>query len=158
MRPRPKIKHGIINSPEVPRHAISNEPTDSAPSNTVLASAIEHLPIAALKAYERNPRIHGDRQIQKLAGTIRAVGFLVPITVDERNAIIAGHGRWAAAKELGLRTVPVIRADHLSADQVQAFPLADNRLGELSSWDETALALELSWFIEQNRSAGGGEP
>lgn len=112
-------------------------------SNTHLASAIEHLPIAAVLAYERNARAHTDRQITKLAGTIREVGFLVPILVDQSNTIVAGHGRWAAAKELGLRTVPVIRADHLSPHQVQAFRLADNRIGELSTWDKGALALEL---------------
>jgi DNA modification methylase len=111
--------------------------------NTLLANVIEHLPIATVRAYERNPRDHDERQIIKLAGMIRQVGFLVPIIIDHAGTIIAGHGRLAAAKELGLRTVPVIRAGHLSAQQVQAFRIADNRLGELSSWNKTALALEL---------------
>jgi ParB-like chromosome segregation protein Spo0J len=111
--------------------------------NTLLASVIEHLPITAVAAYERNPRDHDDRQIKKLAGIIRTVGFLVPIIIDHAGTIIAGHGRLAAAKELGLRTVPVIRAGHLSPHQVQAVRVADNRIGELSSWNRTALALEL---------------
>ncbi|KQU52101.1 DNA methylase N-4 [Bosea sp. Leaf344] len=114
----------------------------------MLASVIEHLPITAVAAYERNPRDHDDRQVNKLAGIIRAVGFLVPIVVDHAGIVIAGHGRLAAAKELGLRTVPVIRAGHLSPHQVQAFRLADNRIGELSSWNKTALALEFKALTE----------
>jgi ParB-like chromosome segregation protein Spo0J len=109
----------------------------------LLVSVIEQVRITAVKTYETNARAHNDRQIRKLAGIIRQVGFLVPIIVDETSTIIAGHGRWAAAKELGLATLPVIRADHLTPHQVQAFRLADNRLGELSSWDKTTLALEL---------------
>ena len=112
-------------------------------AGTLLVSVIEQVPITAVKTYETNARAHNDRQIRKLAGIIRQVGFLVPIIVDETSTIIAGHGRWAAAKELGLATLPVIRADHLTPHQVQAFRLADNRLGELSSWDKTTLALEL---------------
>jgi DNA modification methylase len=115
--------------------------------NTLLASVIEHLPITAVAAYERNPRDHDDRQIKKLAGIIRTVGFLVPIIIDHAGTIIAGHGRLAAAKELGLRTVPVIRAGHLSPHQVQAVRVADNRIGELSSWNRTALALELKDLV-----------
>jgi DNA modification methylase len=112
-------------------------------AGTRLAAAIEQLPIGSVKAYARNARAHTDQQISKLAGTIKTVGFLVPIIVDAENTIIAGHGRWAAARSLGLSCVPVIRADHLSPEQVKAFRLADNRLGELSSWDKQALALEL---------------
>jgi ParB-like chromosome segregation protein Spo0J len=112
-------------------------------AGTLLVSVIEQVPITAVKTYATNARAHNDRQIRKLAGIIQQVGFLVPIIVDETSTIIAGHGRWAAAKELGLATLPVIRADHLTPHQVQAFRLADNRLGELSSWDKTTLALEL---------------
>jgi ParB-like chromosome segregation protein Spo0J len=109
----------------------------------MLASVIEQVPPASIAAYERNARAHGDRQIAKLASLIRSVGFLVPIIIDEHNVIIAGHGRWAAAQQIGLKQVPVIRAGHLTPHQVQAFRLADNRLGELSTWDERTLALEL---------------
>src|SRR6476469_2959797 len=92
-------------------------------SATLLAAAIEHVPHGDVKPYRRNARAHNDRQISKLAGVIRQAGFLVPIIVDGDNAIIAGHGRWQAAKALGLISVPVIRADHLSPQQVQAFRL-----------------------------------
>lgn len=110
---------------------------------TFLASAIEQLPIEKLKAYEHNARAHNDRQVKKLAGVIKTVGFLVPIIVDDTDTIVAGHGRWAAAKELGLSDIPAIRADHLGKEQVRAFRLADNKLGELSTWDDAALAIEM---------------
>ena len=109
----------------------------------VLAHAIEHLPLSSIKGYDNNARTHGDAQLTKLASTMSKVGFLVPILVDRTNTIVAGHGRWLAAEKLGMPTVPVIRADHLTSRQVQAFRVADNRLAELSSWDERTLALEL---------------
>jgi DNA modification methylase len=114
-----------------------------AASGTFVANAIERLPIDQIKAYERNARTHNDRQIKKLAGVIKTVGFLVPIIVDDTDIIVAGHGRWAAAKELGLKEVPAIRAGHLTKEQVQAFRLADNKLGELSTWDDATLAIEM---------------
>lgn len=115
----------------------------SGPDHSHLAGAIEHVPTGQLVPYERNARKHDARQVLKLAGIIRRAGFLVPIIVDGAGVIVAGHGRWAAAKELGLARVPVIRITHLSDAEVRAFRLADNRLAELSSWDEKARALEL---------------
>lgn len=111
--------------------------------STRLASVIEHLPIGDLKPYERNARKHDARQVLKLRDIIRRVGFLVPIIVDQANLIIAGHGRWAAAKELRLKHVPAIRVSHLSEAEVRAFRLADNRLSELSDWDDDLKAKEL---------------
>jgi hypothetical protein len=108
-----------------------------------LASVIEHLPIEDLKPYERNARKHDARQVLKLRSVIARVGFLVPIIVDQANVVIAGHGRWQAAKELGLTKVPVIRVSHLSPAEVRAYRLADNRLNELSEWDDKLKAKEL---------------
>lgn len=118
-------------------------PQEPLRAGTFLARVIEHLPIEKLKAYQQNARAHNDRQIRKLAGVIKTVGFLVPIIVDETDTIVAGHGRWAAAKELGLSEIPAIRAGHLSKEEVRAFRLADNKLGELSTWDDATLASEL---------------
>lgn len=109
----------------------------------LLASIIDKVPTSSLKLYERTIRAHTDEQIAKLASTIRQLGFLVPIIVDRTNTILAGHGRLLAAQKLGLPTVPIIRADHLTPEQAKAFRIGDNRLGELSSWDERSLALEL---------------
>lgn len=104
-----------------------------SPTDIFLASAIEQLPINSIKNYDRNPRVHDDRQITKLASTIRKAGFLVPIIVDASNEVVAGHGRLAAAIALGLDEVPGIRVSHLSPEVIKAYRLADNRLGVLIS-------------------------
>jgi DNA modification methylase len=117
--------------------------TDPSPQLTLLARVIEHVPITTPKPYGRDLREHSDQQVTKLAHVIRTVGFLVPILLDRNDRIIAGHARWLASKELGLATVPIIRADHLTDGQVKAFRIADNRMGELSRWNDRALALEL---------------
>jgi ParB-like chromosome segregation protein Spo0J len=71
--------------------------------------------------------------------------------------ILAGHGRIAAAKLIGLREVPVICLDDLSEAQVEAYSIADNRLTDRSDWDETRLAVQLkvlSGGIESAADAG----
>lgn len=74
-----------------------------------------------------------------IAKSIRTFGFNVPVLVDEDDTIIAGHGRVAAALKLGRETVPVIRIQHLSHDQRRAYMIADNRLTDVSRWDERLL-------------------
>jgi len=104
---------------------------------------IEHRPIASLRPYENNPRSHDQRQIRQIADSIGAFGFTNPILTDEADGVIAGHGRLAAARLLGMTTVPTIRLAHLSAAEKRAYILADNRLAELAGWDQDLLALEL---------------
>ncbi len=65
--------------------------------------------------------------------SIEAFGFNVPILVDDRQNVVAGHGRLLAARKLGWETVPVIKLNHLTESQFKAFPIADNRLTENSS-------------------------
>lgn len=93
--------------------------------------------------YARNPRAHTETQIEKISRSVNELGFINPIIVDKDNVIVAGHGRYAAAQKLGLAAVPIIRVGHLTPAQVKAFRIADNRLGELSLWDDKALAVEL---------------
>ena len=112
-----------------------------------LASVIEHIAIDLLIPYVGNARKHDQKQISKLVGAMRSFGVQVPLLVDEKNEIIAGHGRYLAAKQLGLTKVPIIRIIHLTPDQVKAFRIADNRLSELSSWDDDALAIELKHLV-----------
>lgn len=114
----------------------------------VLVDRIEQVPIDRIKPYAGNPRDHDARQIAKLVGIIRTVGFLAPIIIDDRNIIIAGHGRWAAAKQLALPSIPAVRASHLTEQQIQAVRIADNRIGELSTWNKTALAQEFKALVE----------
>ena len=108
------------------------------------AERIEKRPIAALIPYARNARTHSEAQVGLIVGSIREFGFNNPVLVDAENGIIAGHGRVLAAQKLGLGEVPVIELGHLSAAQMRAYVLADNRLAEQAGWDRELLALELA--------------
>jgi DNA modification methylase len=107
------------------------------------ALTVQPRPVAELAPADRNARRHSPKQVQQLAASIRQFGFVNPILVDPRGEVVAGHGRLAAAKQLGLERVPTIRIDHLTEDQLRAYRIADNRLAELADWDEKLLALEL---------------
>ena len=99
--------------------------------------------VADLIPYARNSRTHSNAQISKIAASIREFGFLNPIIADGRNGIIAGHGRVMAAQKLGLATLPVIEACHLSEAQKRAYIIADNRLAMDAGWDNDLLKIEL---------------
>src|SRR6185312_15420294 len=102
----------------------------------------------ALKPNPRNPRTHSKKQIKQIAESIRAFGFVVPVVVDENNTILLGHGRLAAALDLGLNEVPVIVLDGLSEAKKRALLLADNRVTENAGWDREILAIELPELAE----------
>ena len=104
---------------------------------------IETLRIQDLKPDPKNTRLHSKKQIDVLARAIHSLGFNNPVLIDKNNVIIAGHGRLEAAKKLALITVPVIRLEHLTPEQVRAYRIADNRIAELAEWDENALRIEL---------------
>ena len=104
---------------------------------------VDTRPISALAPYARNARTHSPAQIDKLCKSIKEFGWTVPILVDGKNGIIAGHGRLLAAKQLGMTEVPVIEIATLSEAQKRAYVLADNKLAEDAGWDDQLLALEL---------------
>jgi hypothetical protein len=108
-----------------------------------MALRIEYLPITQLRPYERNARTHSDAQIDAIAESIRQFGFNSPILIDDDDGVIAGHARLAAARKLGLDTVPCVRLSHLSDAQRRAYILADNRLAEMAVWDVPLLSLEV---------------
>ena len=108
-----------------------------------LADRIEHWPIDKLLPYVRNARQHSDEQIAQIAASIAEFGFVNPILTGADGVLVAGHGRLAAARKLGLATVPVVVLDHLTPTQRRALVLADNRLAELSTWDDVLLRIEL---------------
>ena len=108
-----------------------------------LADRIEHWPIDKLLPYVRNARQHSDEQIAQIAASIAEFGFVNPILTGADGVLVAGHGRLAAARKLGLATVPVVVLDHLTPTQRRALVLADNRLAELATWDDALLRIEL---------------
>jgi DNA modification methylase len=113
-----------------------------------LQLTIEYLPPTAVKGYRRSARTHSKRQIEQIAESIRAFGFVSPVVIDAAGDLIAGHGRVAAAKLIKLKTVPVVRLEHLDEAQKRALRIADNKLAELAGWDRELLALEFKDLLE----------
>lgn len=103
---------------------------------------IEYLPVGSLKPYEKNAKKHPAEQVEHIANSIREFGFRQPLVIDKGNVLVIGHGRLLAAKKLGLDTVPCVRADDLTEEQIKALRLADNKTNE-SEWDFDLLGGEL---------------
>ena len=103
--------------------------------------------ISELTPYARNPR-KNDGAVEYVANSIREFGFKVPIVISSDGEIIAGHTRLKAAKKLGMKEVPCIVADDLTDEQVKAFRLADNKVGEAAEWDFDLLNEELNEIVE----------
>jgi hypothetical protein len=116
--------------------------------NRIRALSIEVLPVDSLRLNARNPRTHSAAQIRQIADSIEQFGFTNPIVVDDGYGVIAGHGRTAAAKLLGLDYVPTIRIDHMTEAQKRAYIIADNRLAENAGWDRELLAIEFQYLSE----------
>jgi DNA modification methylase len=117
---------------------------------TTLARQIAWQPVDALKPWDRNARTHSDRQLRQLAASMREFGFVEPLLIDEQKRIIAGHGRLAAAKLIGLGEVPTLVAANLTEAQKRALVIAHNRLAELAGWDTELLKIELGELVEIN--------
>lgn len=104
---------------------------------------INQLPLKELVAYAKNARTHSSIQIKQIADSIQEFGFLNPILIDDKNIIIAGHGRLYAAELLGIETVPTVKISHLNKKQIRAYVIADNKLALNAEWDDDLLAMEL---------------
>jgi ParB-like chromosome segregation protein Spo0J len=115
---------------------------------------IEEMQVDSLIEYENNPR-NNENAVAAVAASIKEFGFKVPIVIDDDNVIIAGHTRLKAAKMLGMQTVPCVIADDLTEEQIRAFRLADNKVGELAGWDFDKLNAELEALSEMDMSAFG---
>lgn len=115
-----------------------------------LADKIELWPTAKLVPYARNARTHSSEQVAQIAASMAEFGFTNPILVGDDQVIIAGHGRLAAARQLGLEAVPVVILDHLSPTQRRALVIADNRIAENAGWDDEMLRLEMAALEEED--------
>lgn len=122
---------------------VSNPPAKSSPTlPPSLALQVAYKPISALRVNARNARTHSKMQVEQLADGIRRFGFTNPVLIDGDDTLIAGHGRVAAARAIGLVEVPTLRLDHMSEAEKRAYVIADNRLAELAGWDRNLLAIE----------------
>jgi ParB-like chromosome segregation protein Spo0J len=104
---------------------------------------IIYRPLDGLRPDPANPRCHSKKQVRQIAESIKAFGFNVPILIDRDGNVVAGHGRLAACRELGMTQVPTLCLDHLTPAQLRAFRIADNRLTEIATWDDRLLAEQL---------------
>ena len=111
---------------------------------------LELIETGRLVPYANNARTHSAEQILKLRSSLREFGFVNPILVDGNLNVIAGHGRLEAAKAEGIEKVPCVYVEHLTEAQKRAYILADNRLAELSDWDEELLKIELDALKEMD--------
>jgi DNA modification methylase len=109
---------------------------------------IEHIDIRDLRPYPKNARTHSRKQISQIAKSIKRFGFCNPVLIDDKNQIVAGHGRVEAAKLNGMDAVPTVRLSHLSDADKRAYILADNKLAEKAGWDQEILAIELQALAE----------
>ena len=110
--------------------------------------AIEHVSVRSLRPYPRNARRHSKAQIKQIAASIERFGFTNPVLIAEDGEIVAGHGRVAAAKLLGIETVPALRLSHLTEAERRAYVLADNKLALNAGWDREMLAIELQGLVD----------
>ena len=113
-------------------------------------SQVESWPIARLRPYARNAKMHGDDQVAKIAASMAKFGWTVPCMVADDGELIAGHGRVLAATMLGLTEVPVIRLSHLDEAERRAYRIADNKLTELGEWDEALLRDEIAGLLAED--------
>lgn len=115
---------------------------------------VQDVSIDKIKPYKNNPR-DNEAGIDAVANSIKQFKWQQPIVVDKDNVIIVGHTRYLAAKKLGLKEVPVKVATGLTPEQVKAYRLADNKTGELTSWDDELLGGELNDILDIDMSDFG---
>jgi hypothetical protein len=118
------------------------------PDDLLADLSFELVDIDAVVILEGHAHRPGPRALKTLAASISNLGFVFPLVVDDRNRLIAGHLRLAAAKDLGMTRLPVVRAAGLSDAQLRLLRIADNKIPALSSLDEEALRAECRIIIE----------
>ena len=109
---------------------------------------IENIETKKLIPYINNSRTHNEDQVKQIAASITEFGFTNPLLIDEKNSIVAGHGRLKAAELLKIKEVPCIRLENLSEAQKKAYVIADNKLALNAGWDEELLKIELDGLKE----------
>src|SRR3954464_10251548 len=126
----------------------SNDPVAAFQRCHMRNVRVEQIAVGELKPAKRNARTHSKKQIHQIAASISEFGFTNPVLADQKGQILAGHGRFEAAKLLGLPDVPVIRLEHLSEEQKRAYALADNKLALNAGWAPDILAADLKELSE----------
>ena len=108
------------------------------------AQEVKMRSVKELLPYARNSKRHPENQIKLIMASIKEWGWTIPVLIDEKDEVVAGHGRLAAAVQLGLDEIPCMLASGWTDAQKKAYRIADNRLTELGDWDEEMLKVELA--------------
>lgn len=145
----------MTNKPHKPR-TIGAAGAAEQSKIALCSSHIQQSGLASLKPNPRNARTHSPKQISQIAASICEFGFVGPIVINKAGMILAGHGRYEAAKLLNLKSVPTILLEHLTEKQQRAYALADNKIALSAGWDpgilkiefEELTALDLTFDIE----------
>ncbi|MGB5105573.1 MAG: ParB/Srx family N-terminal domain-containing protein [Candidatus Zixiibacteriota bacterium] len=103
---------------------------------------LERVRLERLKLHPANPRLHNEKNLAAIKDSLTRYGQQKPVVIDTKNVVIAGNGTVTAARELGWTTVDVVRTE-LKGTQAKAFAIADNRTGELSTWDDGLLLQQI---------------
>ncbi|MAF68665.1 MAG: DNA methylase N-4 [Micavibrio sp.] len=111
-----------------------------------MTTKIENIKLDKLSPYDNNPRTHSTKQIEQIVNSIKQFGFTIPILIDEKDMILAGHGRLLAARQMDLESVPCLRATSMSEAQKRAYIIADNKLTENGGWDNELLIEEFQYL------------
>jgi ParB-like chromosome segregation protein Spo0J len=112
---------------------------------------IEYVPIDSIKPYSKNAKLHPAEQIEQIKKSIQEFGFKDAIAVWN-NEVVEGHGRLQAAKELGMKELPIVRLDDLTDEQRRAYALVHNKLTMNSPFDDGILSEELENILDIDMS------
>lgn len=137
---------GVINKAEMPKKENGKI--------IIRDLKIGRRPLSEIKPYPQNAKLHPEKQVELLAKSIQRFGMAQPISVDTAGVIITGHGRYYAAKKLGLTEVIVSEVDWLTEDEIRAYRLADNKIGD-TAFDKTLVGEELFTLSEDLRELTG---
>ena len=110
--------------------------------------------LSEIKPYENNPR-NNDDAVQYVANSLKKFGWKQPIVIDKDGVIVAGHTRYRAALQLGMKTAPCVVADDLTEEEIRGYRLADNKTAEMAGWNFPLLDLELAEFATFDMSDFG---
>ena len=115
---------------------------------------VEYVPITDIKPYRRNAKLHPQEQIEQIKNSMKEFGNIDPIGVWH-DEIVEGHGRYLALKELGEKTIPIIRLDDLTDEERRAYAVVHNQLTMNSGFDLDTLKVELDNIGEIDLSGMG---
>lgn len=115
--------------------------------------AIEETPLQRLRPHPDNPR-KGD--VEKIVASFERFGVYQPIVAQRSTGhILAGNHRYLAARAKGLTDLPVVWLDVDDAT-ARAILVADNRLSDVATYDDGALAQILQELQSTDALAGTG--